>query len=85
MAIFCEIKNNVVSHCIVVSEEDCGNKTFPESESIGQAFIASLGFEGLWLQTDENGAYRGERANQDWIYNPEMDIFVAPQRSTIED
>ena len=40
MAHFAKIdENNLVQQVIVVSNEDCGNLEFPESESIGQTFI----------------------------------------------
>ena len=79
MAIFCEMKNNVVGRCIVVSDEDCGNKPFPESESIGQAFIAdTLGISGTWLQTSYSGSFRGCYAGNGYTYDPTADVFVKP-------
>ena len=59
MAVFAKIVNNTVVECIVVSEENCGNKVFPQSEPIGQAYIASLGIAGTWLHTSIEGLYRG--------------------------
>lgn len=38
--------NNVVQQVIVVSDDDCGGGQYPESEPVGQAFIASLGLRG---------------------------------------
>jgi hypothetical protein len=46
MAHFAKIENNTVIEVIVVSNEDCGGGDYPESEPIGQAFIASLGLTG---------------------------------------
>ena len=43
MAHFAEIKNNIVERVIVVSNDNCGGGTFPESEVVGQEFLASLG------------------------------------------
>ena len=57
MAHFAKIVNGVVHDVIVVANEDCGNVPFPESEPIGQAFIASLGIEGEWIQTSYNTQY----------------------------
>jgi hypothetical protein len=51
MAHFAKIENDTVTQVIVVSNDDCGGGDFPESEPIGQAFIASLGLTGEWLQT----------------------------------
>lgn len=59
MAHFAKIETDgEVSQIIVVANDDCGGGNFPESEPIGQAFIASLGIEGLWLQTSYNNNFR---------------------------
>lgn len=62
MAHFAKIDNDVVSQVIVVSNDDCGGGDFPESEPIGQAFIASLGLTGDWLQTSYHANFRGKYA-----------------------
>ena len=58
MANFAKVVNNQVDVVIVVSNECCDNLPFPESEPIGQAFIASCGIEGEWLQTSYNASFR---------------------------
>ena len=78
MAHFAKIENNTVTSVIVVSNDDCGGGEFPESEPIGQAFIASLGLEGLWLQTSYNANFRGCYASPNWTYNAQLDEFVPP-------
>jgi hypothetical protein len=78
MAHFAKVKNNIVSDVIVVANSDCGGGEFPESESIGQAFIASLGLEGEWLQTSYSGSFRGTYAGIEYTYDEVADIFVAP-------
>ena len=86
MAHFAKIdENNIVENVIVVSNEDCGNLEFPESEPIGQAFIASIGLEGNWKQTSYNTGgnqhsygktpIRGNYAIIGGLYNPEYDVF----------
>lgn len=62
MAHFAKIDNDVVSQVIVVSNDDCGGGDFPESEAVGQAFIASLGLTGDWLQTSYHANFRGKYA-----------------------
>lgn len=79
MAHFAEVKDNVVQQVIVVSNDDCGGGEFPESEPIGQAFIASLGLEGEWLQTSYSGSFRGIYAGIGLIYDEESDTFVVPE------
>ena len=61
MAHFAEIKNGVVARVIVVSNDDA------PTEAAGQAFIASIGLTGEWVQTSYNnnpvdGASRGKYA-----------------------
>ncbi|MFZ9892030.1 MAG: hypothetical protein ACO3FL_09315 [Ilumatobacteraceae bacterium] len=62
MAHFAKIENNTVTSVIVVSNDDCGGGDFPESEPIGQAFLASLGLSGEWLQTSYHANFRGRYA-----------------------
>jgi hypothetical protein len=54
MATFAKIENGFVTNLIIVDNSDCGKGDFPESEKIGQEFIASLAIEGEWLQTSIN-------------------------------
>lgn len=61
MAHFAKIDNGRVSQVIVVSNDDAPNET------AGQAFIASIGLDGEWVQTSYNnnpveGALRGKYA-----------------------
>ena len=78
MAHFAKIENNTVTNVIVVSNDDCGGGNFPESEPIGQAFIASLGLNGEWLQTSYHANFRGCYASVGWTYNASIDEFVPP-------
>ena len=76
MAHFAQIdQTNQVQNVIVVSNDDCGGGNFPESEPIGQAFIASLGLTGTWLQTSYHAKFRGAYAGIGMIYNPDTDEF----------
>jgi hypothetical protein len=69
MAHFAQINNNIVKDVIVVSNEDCNDLPFPASEPVGQAFIASLGLIGEWLQTSYNGNFRGCYAGIGYLWN----------------
>ena len=79
MAHFAKVENNIVQQVIVVANSDCGGGEFPESEPIGQAFIASLGLDGEWLQTSYSGSFRGAYAGIGYEYNEDSDTFVAPE------
>jgi hypothetical protein len=59
MAHFAQInKQKIVTEVLVIGNEQVDDLPFPDSEPIGQAFIASLGIEGEWLQTSYNGNFR---------------------------
>ena len=79
MAHYAQVSDNIVRDVIVVNNSDCGGGDFPDSEPIGQAFIASIGLEGDWLQTSYNGSFRGTYAGQGMTYDPTLDEFVSPQ------
>ena len=81
MAHFAQIENNKVQQVIVIANDDVDNLPFPESEPIGQAYIASLGLNGEWLQTSYNNNVRGTYAGIEYIFDPllgEYGEFVAP-------
>lgn len=76
MAHFAKVENGIVQQVIVVANSDCDNKDFPESESVGQTFIASLGIDGDWKQTSYNANFRSVYAGIGYLWNG-VD-FVAP-------
>ena len=80
MAHFAKVENNIVVEIIVISNQDCDNLPFPESEPVGQAFIASVGLGGDWLETSYNNNFRGVYAGIGSTYDAALDIFVAPQQ-----
>lgn len=81
MAHFAQVANNIVGDVIVVANSDCGGGDFPASEPVGQAFLASLGISGDWLQTSYNANFRGCYASCGWIFDPllgEYGEFLPP-------
>jgi len=81
MAHFAQIKNDVVAEIIVINNDEVDNLPFPESEPVGQEFIASCGLQGLFLQTSYNGNFRGCYAGLGYTFNPllgEYGEFVPP-------
>lgn len=78
MAHFAQIENDIVKNVIVISNDDCGGGDYPESEPIGQEFIASLGLSGLWLQTSYHANFRGCYASIGFSYDAVKNEFVAP-------
>ena len=81
MANFAEVLNGQVQRVIVIANSDCDDLPFPESEPVGQAYIASLGIAGTWLQTSYNNNFRGTYAGIDYTFDAslgEYGEFVAP-------
>jgi hypothetical protein len=77
MAYFAQInENSVVTEVIAVNNETLDYLPYPESEPVGQAFIASLGIEGLFLQTSYNNNFRGTFAGIGYTYDAVTDVFV---------
>jgi hypothetical protein len=78
MAHFAQIQDGIVQQVIVISNDDAPDP-FPESEALGQAFIASLGLGGQWVQTSYHGTFRGCYAGIGYTYDPELDEFIPPE------
>lgn len=78
MAHFAQIENNTVIEVIVISNDIC-DLEYPESEILGQSFIAEvLGKSGTWLQTSYNHNFRGQYAGVGFSYDSNQDVFIAP-------
>jgi hypothetical protein len=82
MAHFARIDEGIVREVNVINNDDCGGGDFPESEPIGQAFIASLNVAGEWLQTSYNGNFRSTYAGIGYTYDADLDEFVPPPAPT---
>ena len=78
MAHFAKVTDNLVQQVIVVSNDDVDNLQFPDSEPVGQAFIASIGLNGEWLETSYNNNFRGVYAGLGFTYDATLNEFVAP-------
>ena len=79
MAHFAQVDEyQIVRNVIVIDNSDCGGGEFPDSEPIGQVFIAAIGIDGEWLQTSYNNNFRGQYAGQGMTYDPTLDEFVSP-------
>jgi len=81
MAHFAKIENNIVQQVIVVSNDDAPDET------TGQAFLASIGLVGEWVQTSYNnnpieGASRGKYAGIGDTWNGTE--FISPTSEPVE-
>jgi len=78
MAHFAELdQNNVVTHVVVVSNQDILDENGNESEQKGIEFLKNLyGSDTKWVQTSFNASFRDKYAGIGDTYNAEHDIFV---------
>lgn len=82
MAHYAKVEDGIVRQVIVVSNDVLENIEFPDSEAIGQAFIASLGIDGEWIQTSYNSNFRGTYAGIGYTWDGTN--FIAPEIPTPE-
>ena len=83
---FAKVVDGIVESVIVISNDSCGGGDFPESEPIGQAFIADiLKFDGEWLQTSYSGSFRGIYAGIGYSFDPVSDVYLPPYLPPIID
>jgi len=81
MAHFAKVVDDIVQEVIVIANSDCGDLDFPASEPVGQAFIASIGIEGTWLQTSYSASFRNLYAGMGIRFDAsigEYGAFVSP-------
>ena len=71
MAHFAEIKDNTVQRVLVIPDSQ---------EHRGQDFLATdLRQGGTWIQCSYNNKIRKQFPGKGYTYDPEHDIFIAPQ------
>mgnify|MGYP006293772649 CR=1 FL=1 len=80
MAHFAEINEiNIVTQVIVINNSDVDNLPFPDSESVGIAYINTF-LPGLfWKQTSYNNNFRKRYAGIGYTYSEEYDAFIPPK------
>lgn len=82
MAHFAEVdENGTVLNVLVVDNKDCGDLPFPESEAIGQNYLASLfgGDPNRWKQTSYNNTFRFRYASIGGTFDAARDVFITPK------
>ena len=79
MAHFAEIDNGGnVLRVHVINNSDIDGGDFPDSEPLGQAYQASLGIAGTWLQCSYSASFRSAYPGPGWQYDPALDAFIEP-------
>lgn len=80
MAYFAQLDDdNFVVQVISVSDTDAPDPAPEHSEALGQAFIASLGIPGRWVQTSYHANFRYHYAGPGYFYDTGWDAFVPPK------
>jgi hypothetical protein len=89
MAHFALVDSGVVRNVITIANAVMDDLPFPESEPVGQAFIATLpdlaAQSGTWVQCSYNANFRGCYPGLGYGYDPVLDVFVAPESPPIEE
>jgi len=81
MAHFAKLDDqSIVIDVNVVNNETVDNSPFPESETVGVAFLTdwSGGYTN-WKQTSYNGNFRKNYAGIGYTYDAVLDAFIAPK------
>lgn len=84
MAHFARIEDGTVTEVIAIANDAIDGGTFPASEPIGQAFIASLGLTGDWLQCSYSGSFRSAYPGPGFTYDATVDAFIPPPLPSAE-
>ena len=72
-----------MSHWAEVDEDNkvlrvlVGDNNDPNGDEGYEWFVTNLG--GRWIQTSYNGKFRKQFAGVGFVYDPQKDIFIAPQ------
>lgn len=85
MAHFAHVSDDVVDAVTVVDDKDCDGGVFPESESVGQEFLASLGLDGEWVQCSYSNSFRFWMPSSGYSWNGVAFVMPCPGDNWILD
>lgn len=69
-------ENNVVIDGLVIDNAVLDNAEFPESETLGVAYLHKIGLSGNWKQTSYNNNFRKQYAGIGYTYDEVNDVFI---------
>jgi hypothetical protein len=80
-------KNGIVRQVLVVDNDKLfdGGKFTTKGEKSLNTYMHSLGLDGDWKLTSYNSKFRGSYAGQGFIYDTDLDEFIAPEKNGIEE
>jgi hypothetical protein len=73
------IVDNIVREVIVIPRQK------DDRDDLITQYCNSIGIPGTWIDTSYVGARRGIYAGIGYTYDPELDIFIAPETAEIEE
>ena len=87
MGYFAHVTETIVDVIHVLADGVTDDLPFPESEPLGQAFLADLWGDTpqSYVECSIDGAYRGCYPGLGYTYDPVLDVFVAPESPPIEE
>lgn len=84
MAHFAEVRDDgVVVRVVQVNDYDIDGGIFPDSEPVGQQFLAAHLGPAQWLQCSYSGSFRNIFPGPSCRYDAEADRFFDPERVEI--
>lgn len=81
------VRNCAIGGCINPGDDvdyqadqhtECGDLEYPDTESLGQQFLASIGLGTGWIQASYNNNFRAAYPGLGWLYDAVADEFVPP-------
>ena len=80
MAHYAKVENGTVTDVHVLANGVVDDLPFPESEPLGQTFLANLwgGDPAEYVECSYNANFRGVYPGMGFTYDPILDVFVAP-------
>ena len=80
-------ENGIVRQVLVVDNDKLfdGGKFTTKGEKSLNTYMHSLGLDGDWKLTSYNSKFRGRYAGQGFTYDPDLDEFVAPIATDIDE
>ncbi len=87
------VRNCAIGGCINPEDDvdyqadqhtECGDLEYPDTEPLGQQFLASIGLGAGWLQASYNNNFRAAYPGPGWSYDVAADVFVPPAAANAE-
>ena len=80
-------ENGIVREVLAVDNDKLfdGGKFTTKGEKSLNTYLHGCGLDGDWKLTSYSSKFRGRYAGQGFIYDTELDEFIAPEKNGIEE